>query len=344
MNLDDEKDDKVGVDDFVFVQIEEDEDEIIEDQEVETTEEVKESDLEEVNTKTQDDDIDEIEGDDDAIAIYKTLVDKGILDEDDQYDNSWDGLERKIDELPSVIARQIITEAPQATQDLIRYAFSLGSDASIDKLNEFFNVVKEGSEISALNILESEETAREFLRDQFLKTGRYDEDDIDDHLDILEDKNKLKAKAKGVIDSINKSKKQKSQQMLIEQEKVQESYQKQRQEHYSSIVNEIENTGWNSSVKNDLKKFLSPNVIQSINGHIQQNPKALVQLLNVYRMYDQEAGEFDFSSIEAKGASKETKKIRNNQMKDNFSNVRTNKSTSKKRNVKLFKDDIELTL
>ena len=338
MNLDDEKDEKTGIDDFVFVQIEDDEEEIIDEQEEEEIKEVS------YNTEEDDDTTEEVDIDEDAVAIYKTLVDKGILDEDDKYDNSWDGLESKIDELPSVIARQIISEAPQATQDLIKYAFSLGNDASIDKLAEFFNVVKGESGISAIEVLESDETAREFLRDQFLKTGRYDEDDIDDHLDILEDKNKLKAKAKGVIDSINENKNKESQRMLAEQEKVQESYQRQRQEHYSSIVNEIENTGWNSSVKNDLKRFLSPNVIQTVNSQIQANPKALVQLLNVYRMYDQESGEFDFSSIEAKGASKETKKIRNNQMKDNFSNTRTNKSTSKKRNVKLFKDDIELTL
>jgi len=335
-----EVEETVGISDFVFIEDEVgnvDTEDIEEDETEEEEDAISEEDIEEEYEE-------EIEVDDNAKALYETMVEKNILRSDDEFDNSWETLEKKIDELPQSIAKQIITEAPDVTQKLIKYAFALGDNANIDELSGFFNLMKNEKETVDSSILDDEEKSRELLKKEYLNSGQYDEDEIEDILDVLEDKNKIKSKVKKILDSRREESKNISDKKLQEVESKNEAVKAKRQEHYNSIINEIDSLGWKSNVKEELKRIIRPEVSGPITQKIQQSPKALVQLLNIYRLFDEEKGEFDFSSLEKKGESRSSNNIRKNIFKDKFSNSKSTKSSRKAKQNRILKEDIDLIM
>jgi len=261
---------------------------------------------------------------DEAIGLYKTLIDKGILFEDSEtpFDGTWESLDKHIESLPDMVANSIIQQMPEAVQNLMDFALTKG-DVTHEDLVEFFKLQEEDykSSNSKINTIEA---ARAYMA-KVMKSQNYEDDVIETTLDAMEDKGEtfLINKAKSHAD---KTVSQKSVERL-EAEKAQKAANLAKQQEYFGKLNqELVNLKYTDKRNQAIKENLDPRIIGTKNQAIQNSPKAVIQLADFYSYFDSKTGVFDLEAYSKQVASKEVSEFKKNLTRDNFSSSGTKSS------------------
>lgn len=262
-----------------------------------------------------------------ALALYKTLIDKGILNEDKAYDGSWEKLDEYISELPQRIADDIIEEAPELTKKIIEFAFVSGENITKDSLKTFMKTYLDDIEAATAEIdVSTNESARAFLKEHLSKSLKPVA--VEAALDAMEDDGSIIEEAKARAEE---AKKQNNHQSLIDkQAEANRLAQERATQRTLGIQKELLSDKYSKEVVNQITSFWKNNDVNDIIREAFNNPKAFIQLNLLLHKYNKETKEFDFDSFIKEAATPAVNKIKNNILKDNFSSL---PKTSTKKDV-----------
>lgn len=289
------------------------EEEAVEDSEIE----VDEDNTEQETTFSED-------ADDDAVGLYKTLLEKDIIfeDEEDPFDGTWGSLEKRLDKLPEMIAGSIIQQMPEPVQNLMDFALTKG-DVNLQDLQEFFQLQVDDANASDVKV-ESIQDARKYLAN-VMRQQEYEPDVIDTTLDAMEDKGEeyIINKAKG---HAQKNQSQKAQARLMQEKQQKQVAMQQQQEYFSKLNTELESYKYTAKKNRAIRENLDPNIIAQKNAAIGNSPKAIIQLADFYSYFDPKTGSFNLDAYAKSASSNNVKDFKNNLMKKHFSSGGTKSS------------------
>jgi hypothetical protein len=291
------------------------EEEVIEDADVE--EEDIEDEVIEDEPEVDDEDITP------AKIFYDFAVENGIISSDTQFDGNIDTIKKELENLPIRSFETAVSSLPEFAQAVVNYVFSKDIN-SVDDFTEFINnTIKPAYEGNEFN----EDSARDYLREKYETMGVYaNDDDLEETLDLLEEKGTLVKTAKALADKDNIALKQTLNKQIEEDKKAKIEEQRKQQEYAEQFGKSINTTlselPWADTRKREVLNNLKPDILNKKNDLIRQSPKAIVQLADIYSYFDESKGEFDFSKlIDAKAESKANSRTKDNYQKDKFSSA-----------------------
>lgn len=245
-------------------------------------------------------------------VFYNFLVEQQFIDEDEEFDGTPEKLEHYMQNIGYYAFNKVAENLGDDGKNLLKYALSLGEDASKERLQEFFSVRAQVPDVD----FDDENEVKAFLKDYYLATKQYNEDDVDDRIEFLEAKGKLSSFAEKhyneLLENINAYEEQ---QISVEQQK-----QQAKQELFNNVRSELMSYEWSLEKKKQVADKLNNKEFRRINNMIQQSPKALIQLADLYTYFDEEKQEFDLSNlIQKRQATNKAQKSLDNLEKNSFS-------------------------
>lgn len=260
-----------------------------------------------------------------AKSFYALLQERQLVPEKEV--NSWEELEEEIDKyktsLPEQVRESIIQSTSTVAQDFVNFAINKPNLTQED-LTAYFNAFQEDQSISNI---QTNEQAREVLRPSLIE--QWGEDTADIMLDSLEDNNQLIEKAKNQKEAQSKK--------LTEQAiKQREAEEQRNQEFVNNIFQSFDEQPWKKEHTQSVKEFYSNGKADETIQQITNDPKSLVQLVNILSYYDTEKKEFNLDTFFNKAATKSVNSIR-----DNIKRGLQNRGTSTKQ--KPVQDEFDLS-
>lgn len=265
------------------------------------------------------------EEDENAVKyFYDFIVENGIIEELEEFDGSIETLRKEIEQLPYKSFKRAVETLPEISQKVVNYVFAK-EDLDLDGLKSFLEEDVRG--LSNEIVISDEESARSFLEKQYRQMKIYaDDDDMEEAIDLLEERGTLIKTAKQLANKVNEEIKSefdnKIKQMENEKQERFRLQQEQNEKMIQSINTTLEELPWNNNRKKAVIENLKPEVLHSKNEKIRMSPKAIVQLADLYSYFDEEKGEFNFQKlIDDKAASKVNTETKRRMQEDKFSSA-----------------------
>lgn len=293
---------------------------------VETTEEI------EVEEETEE----SIEA---AKAVFTTLVHKGIIPDDKDFDGSWTKLEESLTSLPDRIAEDIIDSAPDITKKVLEFAFAAGETITKDALKNFVNTYLEDIDNSEKDVdVTTVEGARAFMKEQLSKSLKPVA--VEAALDAMEDDESLVTEAKAKLEDVKKTN---NHQKLIDDKNTENVQAAERVKQKTlAIQKELVTDNYSKEAIQVITNYLSDknNKVNTILKQALDEPKALVQLVHFLTKFDDKTKQFNFEGFVKEAATPAVLTAKKNILKDSFSSL---PKTTIKKEVSLNKkyDSIE---
>lgn len=236
-----------------------------------------------------------------AQSFYELLRERDLVPEREV--KSFEDVEEEIDKyktnLPNQVRESIIQSTSSVAQDFINYAINK-PDLTQEDLNNYFQALQEDNSTQSIS---TNEEARNVLKPSLV--SQWGEDTADIMLDSLEDKDELINKAK----EINESKAAK---LTQEAQLQREQQEQQNQKFVNNIFQSFDEQPWQKSHTTKVKEFYTNGQADEVIQQITQDPKSLVQLVNILSYYDSDKKEFNLDTFFNKANTKEVKSIREN--------------------------------
>ena len=236
-----------------------------------------------------------------ARVVYDMLVDKAILEkkEDISENFTFEELETELSgSLPLRAAENLIQQSPKPIRDLIEYSMTLGPDATLDQLQDFFELSKQQSSEPSLESLSDIDNARDYVA-EVLKENipGIDDDDLDNLLEAMEQKSKLLPKAEELYNKRQAAKQAEKQRKIDENKAANQRRQAAIEKFQTNFKNEIKNTKWAKTRQESIQSEFSSENIDSKLKTIYNDPKAFVHFLNFLSYYNLENQSFNFDDF-----------------------------------------------
>ena len=234
-----------------------------------------------------------------AQSFYALLQERELVPEKEA--NSWEELEEEIDKyktsLPNQVRESIINSTSSVAQDFINFAVNK-PDLTQEDLNTYFQALQEDNSTQAI---ETNDQAREALKPALV--AQWGEDTADILLDSLEDKDELINKAKTANES-------KTQKLTQEAQAQREQAEAHNQEFVNNIFESFDAQPWQKQHTTKVKEFYTNGKADEVIQQITQDPKSLVQLVNLLSYYDADKKEFNLDTFFNKAATKQVSSIK----------------------------------
>jgi hypothetical protein len=269
--------------DFDFIEQEE-EDEVVDDKVV--NDEIPE---EEEDANPDDDSEDElsdnVDTDDNAVAAFNYYKDNNFLTIDHEFDGTFDSLKEALDKQAQVSLVGAIQNFPSFLQPIIEYA-TLKDDITPEEVANFLMQYQPPS-FTEQDLQNDNDLAENYLTNS-LKAEGLEDDEIEDRIDYLKDRNQL---AKESIRQFRKDEQVREQEMNSQLEYVrqQEQVEQQQQEVFVQNFGQVLNdTNWRTDHKQVIAHEFTSGNFKTRMEHVFENPKALVKLVDFLANYDGE--------------------------------------------------------
>jgi hypothetical protein len=250
-----------------------------------------------------------------AKAYFEELKSRGYVDESKEFQGTWEELDEYFDTLPQQVLDSVVQSLPEVSKDVMRFIATAGENITKDEMKNFFNTYFEEQENKSLNI-ETADDAREFLENHFKELGLRPKA-ITSTLDALEEDDELLDEAKKIFEEKNKESKVNK---IIEDKNNQNTEKEQQlKERVEKIQEELKTIGWKQEVVKEVTKVLSGNNLNTNLTKIITNPKGLIQLANLTRLYNEKTGEFDLSAFVKQIETKTTTSLKDRLENEAFS-------------------------
>jgi hypothetical protein len=260
------------------------------------------------------------ERDEEAVATFKSLVDKGVFPDDEEFQGTWGEIETKMEQLPSLVAQSLIANSPEPFQKVVQYAY-LKPDITNEDLAEFLKTLIE--ETTPVEIdYEDIDSLKEFLTTSYKAQG-LSAKAANAAVKSLEDEDfegeAIKEEAKKFYETQNKT--SKTDAIIAQQEEDNNTRIANQQIFINKVADELTATGWADSRVNLISNQLKENKVTTIIQKAFQSPKALIQLANLTTYYNEKTESFEFNDFVKQVATKEVEKTKSNIVRDNMRNV-----------------------
>lgn len=251
-----------------------------------------------------------------AETVYQSLVERGLLAEDEKFDKTFTYIESKLDDLPDQLLTKGAEKLPEYSRSLYNYMVTAGENLSKEELNTFIREFIGEQDVPDVSTLD---TAREFMETQLKEQGLRPSA-IEAQLDELEASDELITEAEKILSSAQKKTAQLSAEKIAENEQIKES----QKLFYESVKHEIAETKWDKKQQDKVLQTI-PKTNEIFNKLINK-PKAYVQLMDFLAKFDGE--EFDLEVYRKQGESRTTSKMQERLNAAKFSSATTGTSAT----------------
>lgn len=268
--------------DFDF---EEQEDEVIDDKVV--NDEIPEEEDEDASPddNSEDELSDNVDTDENAVAAFNYYKDNNFITIDHEFDGTFDSLKEALDKQAQVSLVSAIQNFPPFLQPIIEYA-TLKDDVTPEEVANFLMQYQPPS-FTEQDLQNDNDLAENYLTNS-LKAEGLDDEEIEDRIDYLKDRNQL---AKESIRQFRKDEQVRQQEMnsQLEQVRQQEQIEQQQQEVFVQNFGQVLNsTNWRDDHKQVIAHEFTSGNFKTRMEHLFENPKALVKLVDFLANYDGE--------------------------------------------------------
>lgn len=267
--------------DFDF---EEQEDEVIDDKVV--NDDIPEEDEDaSPDDDFEDESSDNVDTDDNAVAAFNYYKDNNFITIDHEFDGTFDSLKEALDKQAQVSLVSAIQNFPPFLQPIIEYA-TLKDDVTPEEVANFLMQYQPPS-FTEQDLQSDNDLAENYLTNS-LKAEGLDDEEIEDRIDYLKDRNQL---AKESIRQFRKDEQVRQQEMNSQLEYIrqQEQVEQQQQEVFVQNFGQVLNsTNWRDDHKQVIAHEFTSGNFKTRMEHVFENPKALVKLVDFLANYDGE--------------------------------------------------------
>lgn len=233
-----------------------------------------------------------------AVATFEQLVEEGILNNDDEFDGSWDKLKENLSTLPQRVLNTIVASKSDISKDVIRFAFSSDNISKEEMINFMKTNLEESIESTTIETMDD---AREYLEKVYQEKGMKPKV-IEAALASLEEDGELLNEAKEELEKKSNSLKDKPKTEALIKDKETQTAQliEQRTNFVKSLAEELTNVGWKQSKVDEVKNRINNNNVNPVLKDIFNNPKAFIKLVDFIGYYKNGDIEYDkfINSIE----------------------------------------------
>ena len=319
--------------DFDFIEQDE-EDEIVDDKVVNN--DIPEED-DNLDDDTEDVSSDNVDTDDNAVAAFNYYKDNNFLTIDHEFDGTFDSLKEALDKQAQVSLVSAIQNFPPFLQPIIEYA-TLKDDVTPEEVANFLMQYQPPS-FTEQDLQNDNDLAENYLTNS-LKAEGLDDEEIEDRIDYLKDRNQL---AKESIRQFRKDEQVRQQEMngQLEQVRQQEQVEQQQQEVFVQNFGQVlNNTNWRDDHKQVIAHEFTSGNFKTRMEHLFENPKALVKLVDFLANYDGE--DINLDKYKKSAFSPSVKGVKDTVEKYWSSSSLANNKSSRGGNPKVDLSELEL--
>jgi len=320
--------------DFDF---EEQEDEVIDDKPINDDIPEQEEEDEIPDDSSEDEPSDIVDTDDNAVAAYNYYKDNNFITIDHKFDGTFDSLKEALDKQAQVSLVSAIQNFPSFLQPIIEYA-TLKDDVTPEEVANFLMQYQPPS-FSEQDLQNDNDLAESYLVNA-LKAEGLEDDEIEDRIDYLKDRNQL---TKESVRQFKKDEQVRQQEMnsQLEQIRQQEELEQQQQEVFVQNFGQVLNsTNWRNDHKQLIAHEFTSGNFKTRMEHLFENPKALVKLVDFLANYDGE--DINLDSYKKSAFSPSVKGVKDTVEKYWSNSSLANNKSSKGGNPKVDLSELEL--
>lgn len=320
--------------DFDF---EEQEDEVIDDKPINDDIPEQEDEDEIPDDSSEDEPSDIVDTDDNAVAAYNYYKDNNFITIDHEFDGTFDSLKEALDKQAQVSLVSAIQNFPSFLQPIIEYA-TLKDDVTPEEVANFLMQYQPPS-FSEQDLQNDNDLAESYLVNA-LKAEGLEDDEIEDRIDYLKDRNQL---TKESVRQFKKDEQVRQQEMnsQLEQIRQQEELEQQQQEVFVQNFGQVLNsTNWRNDHKQLIAHEFTSGNFKTRMEHLFENPKALVKLVDFLANYDGE--DINLDSYKKSAFSPSVKGVKDTVEKYWSNSSLANNKSSKGGNPKVDLSELEL--
>jgi len=322
--------------DFDFEEQEEEKDEVVDDKVV--NDDIPEEDEDDSpDDDSEDESSDNVDTDDNAVAAFNYYKDNNFLTIDHEFDGTFDSLKEALDKQAQVSLVSAIQNFPPFLQPIIEYA-TLKDDVTPEEVANFLMQYQPPS-FTEQDLQNDNDLAENYLTNS-LKAEGLDDEEIEDRIDYLKDRNQL---AKESIRQFRKDEQVRQQEMngQLEQVRQQEQVEQQQQEVFVQNFGQVlNNTNWRDDHKQVIAHEFTSGNFKTRMEHLFENPKALVKLVDFLANYDGE--DINLDKYKKSAFSPSVKGVKDTVEKYWSSSSLANNKSSKGGNPKVDLSELEL--
>ena len=319
--------------DFDF---EEQEDDTVIDDKV-VNDEIPEEEDDNLDDDSEDELSDNVDTDDNAVAAFNYYKDNNFLTIDHEFDGTFDSLKEALDKQAQVSLVGAIQNFPSFLQPIIEYA-TLKDDITPEEVANFLMQYQPPS-FTEQDLQNDNDLAENYLTNS-LKAEGLEDDEIEDRIDYLKDRNQL---AKESIRQFRKDEQVREQEMNSQLEYVrqQEQVEQQQQEVFVQNFGQVLNdTNWRNDHKQVIAHEFTSGNFKTRMEHVFENPKALVKLVDFLANYDGE--DINLDKYKKSAFSPSVKGVKDTVEKYWSSSSLANSKSSRGGNPKVDLSELEL--
>ena len=286
-----------------------------------------------VSSAADEDEPNEEEGEDDkpaetgevpekeAVSVtYQTLVNKGILSEEEDVPETWDALDEKISSIPNQVAQALVMNTPKIGQSLIDFVFKTGDRLTADNLREFYKEHLDVVEFTETGPPQTEEDAEKFVESMYSKQ-RLSATAIRAAIVTLKDENELLEEAERLYKLDEEARAAKVKERVDAEGVTTNKNKDDAKQYWQGVSSAITETKWEAKKQKSIYDFLAKRELNNRLNDIYKDPKALVFLADFVEKYDPSKKEFNLDAYKKQVASEEAGNIKKNILKDGFGNL-----------------------
>lgn len=256
-----------------------------------------------------------------ALKIYyNQLTESGVFEPfEKEEDITPENIQNAIKQMPEKMLTSAIQQMNPLTRELLSYAYNLGEDVSTDKLSNFFSKYVESQE--SYN-MEEESDQEKFLRKFYTDKKTFiDSEDLDDQIEDLKSKGKLKQYAERFY-AEQEGAREKSKKEQIEKAKQERAAKIEAQNKFNqNIKNQFQQLKWSDQLKRQTIPFTNADTIRNTSREIANSPKGYLQLAMIMSFWDNEKKEFNFDEFGKSYVSSVNNKIKEKIEQESFANA-----------------------
>jgi len=314
---------------------EQEDDTIIDDKPI--NDEIPEEEDDNLEDDSEDEPSDNVDTDDNAVAAFNYYKDNNFLTIDHEFDGTFDSLKEALDKQAQVSLVSAIQNFPSFLQPIIEYA-TLKDDITPEEVANFLMQYQPPS-FTEQDLQNDDDLAENYLTNS-LKAEGLEDDEIEDRIDYLKDRNQL---AKESIRQFRKDEQVRQQEMnsqleyVRQQEQIEEQQQEVFVQNFGQVLND---TNWRTDHKQVIAHEFTSGNFKTRMEHVFENPKALVKLVDFLANYDGE--DINLDKYKKSAFSPSVKGVKDTVEKYWSSSSLANSKSSRGGNPKVDLSELEL--
>lgn len=254
----------------------------------------------------------EPEGADEPLArvAFESLVEKGILEPDENFKGTFEELDSKFESLPNKLLRSAIDELPEHSQQILKFIATAGQNLQPEELRNFIKEFYNEQDLPDVSTLDS---ARSYMEAHLKATTGLRESAIRVQLDELEDEGTLIEEAEKVL----KSKATKTDKLIQDKEEANKQLADEQRQFVQSVNTALQETTWSKAQQQKVLQTIPKT--NNILNEVVKNPKAYVQLIDFLAGFN--GKEFDIERFRKQGESRTISTVKERLEKSGFSSA-----------------------